>query len=142
MISSEHIAIKTLYEQENLTPEQIAEVQDMDVVAIKAALCQCSSKFRKDAGQETEEDHTLNFDNDQLRRANETIVSIMLSAEDDSIRLKAAMYVRDDKKGRKEVIKSMQGNTFNILQFNESLKQARAGANAITSKFINKPIPV
>ena len=144
-MTGEHKAIKISYEQEGLTPEQIAQDRALDVASVKAALCQCSAQFRKDCGQESEEDTTLNFSDDELRRVNEKIVSLALSAEDENVQLRAAMYVRDDKKGRKEVVKAVASNTFNVLQFNEIQQAARAGAKRITEQFrqgANKTIPV
>jgi len=84
-----------------------------------------------------EEDSTLNFSDDELRRVNEKLVSLALSSEDENVALRAAMYVRDDKKGRKEVIKAVANNTFNVLQFNEIQQAARAGAKRITEQFKN-----
>ena len=134
-MTAEQIAIKLSYENENLSPEQIAEDRGLDVVSVKASLCQTSATFRKDAGQESEEDATLNFSDDELRRVNEKLVSLALNAEDENVQLRAAMYVRDDKKGRKEVIKAVANNTFNVLQFNEIQQAARAGAKRITEQF-------
>ena len=136
------VAIKASYEVEGLTPEQIAIDRDLDVTSVKAALCQCSSVFRKDCGQESEEDTTLNFSDDELRRVNEKIVALALSAEDENVQLRAAIYVRDDKKGRKEVVRAVANNTFNVLSFNEIQRSAREGAKRITEQFSNRTIAV
>ena len=143
-MTGEQIAIKTSYEQDGLTPEQIAESRDLDVAGVKATLCQCSSVFRKDCGQEDEEDSTLNFTDDELRRINEKMITLALSAEDENVQLRACMYIRDDKKGRKEVVKAVAGNNFNVLQqFNLVQQSARAGAKRITEQFRQqKSIPV
>ena len=135
-MTAELTSIKSSYEQEGLTPEQIAIDRDLDVASVKAALCQCSAMFRKDCGQENEADTTLNFSDDELRRVNEKLISLALSAEDEGVQLRAAIYVRDDKKGRKEVVKAVANNTFNVLQFNEIQKAARAGASRITEQFM------
>jgi hypothetical protein len=142
IMSGELQAIKTSFEQEGLTPEQIAIDRDLDPAAVKAALCQCSSLYRREAGQEGVEDTTLNFSDDELRRVNEKLVSLALCAEDENVQLRAAMYVRDDKKGRKEVIKAIANNTFNVLNFNEIQRSAREGAKRITEQFRNKSITV
>jgi hypothetical protein len=123
--------IKTAYEVENLTPEQIASPDNLnlDVAAVKCALMQHSSKYRKDCGKEEEDEDDLNFSNDDLRVVNKTFVAA-LQAEDNEglpdwrVRLDAAKYIRDDKKGRKEVVKQV-GNTFNFMQFNEDAARAR-----------------
>ena len=136
-MTAELTSIKTSYEQDGLTPAEIAESRDLDVDSVKAALCQCSSIYRKDAGKESEEDTTLNFSDDELRRVNEKLVSLALSSEDENVALRACVYVRDDKKGRKEVVKAVANNTFNVLQFNEIQQAARAGAKRITEQFKN-----
>lgn len=116
--------LKASYEQ-GATPEQISEELGFDIVAVKAGLMQCSAKYRKACGLEAEEVDGLNFDNEQLREANAVIYQLALSAEDEHLRFKAASYIRDDKKGRKEVVKNMQSTTVNLLQFNEMVKGAR-----------------
>ncbi len=128
--------IKVAFEREEMSPEQIAEAQGLDVVAVKSALAQCSTKYRKMAGQESLDENELNFDNEQLKAANQVIYETMLAAEDEQLRFKAAAYIRDDKKGRKEALKQVASNTFNILTFNEQLKMARQHVNSLRDKLV------
>jgi len=134
--------IKTAYEVSGMTPEQIAEDQDLDVAAIKAGLMQSSSKYRKACGMEEENADGLNFTDDELRRVNQVILETALTAElsDGSIdyktRLAAATYIRDDKKGRKEPVRHIAGNTFNLLSFNEQLQKARQLADSMKRQLI------
>jgi hypothetical protein len=130
--------IRTAYELNSMSPEEIAEDQGFDVGAIKAKLMQISSKYRKDCGQESETEDRLNFTNSDLERVNETIIQLALGAEDEHLRFKAASYIRDDKKGRKEVVRNMAGNTFNILQFNEMMQHARVGASAVKERLLGQ----
>ena len=130
-MSCELVTIRTAYEDEAMSPEQIAESQDLDLAAVKAALMQCSPQYRKDCGREEETEDILNFSNDDLTRVNQVIVDIALGGEDEGIRLKAATYIRDDKKGRKEVVKAIGQNNFNILFINEQLKKVRGVADNI-----------
>lgn len=126
-MSTELNTIKTAYEQEGMSPDEIAQCQELDVVAVKAALCQCSSKYRKDCGMELSAGGDgLNFSDDELRRVNEVILDIALGAEDPHLRFKAATYVRDDKKGRKEVIRNMNNGGINIITINEQLKNIKS----------------
>ena len=46
--------IKTAYEVDNASPEEIAESEGFAVEAVKAKLMQVSSKYRKDCGKEDE----------------------------------------------------------------------------------------
>ena len=130
-MTSVHQTIKTGYEINGMSPEEIAEDQKLDIAAVKSALMQSSSKYRKACGMEPEDVDDLNFTDDELRRVNQVIFETAIAAEtpdgniDFKTRLAAAMYVRDDKKGRKEAVKHVAGNTFNILSFNEQLQKAR-----------------
>lgn len=129
--------IRRSFEQ-GCTPEQIANDQGLDVVAVKAKLIQVSKLYREKMGMEEEEiEDGLNFTKDQLKQANDVIVETMLAAcdrdgnVDFKTRLSAAMYVRDDKKGRKEVKQLLQQNQFNIFDFNKALEASRNGANKV-----------
>lgn len=135
-MSNELEQLRISYEQLGMSPEEIAEDRGLDLTAVKAGLMQSSSKYRKACGQAAEDDDTLNFSDDDLRRVNNVIKEIALSSEDDNLRLKAAMYIRDDKKGRKEVIKAVQNTQFNILQFNEAMKQVRNVSERMTSELL------
>ena len=136
--------IRTAYEQEGMSPEEIAEDQQLDVVAVKAKLMQVSAKYRKDCSSEPEDESTLNFDNDQLRTVNQIIFEAACSAErsdgtvDWKVRLDAATYIRDDKKGRKEVKRALTNNSFNILSINEKLAEAKG----LRAKLIKDAIEV
>ena len=135
-MTSELTAIRTAYEQEGMTPEQIADCQELDIVAVKAGLMQCSAKYRKDCGKEDEEEDRLNFNNDQLQRVNDIIVDLALGAEDEHLRFKAASYIRDDKKGRRDVVKGMAGNNFNVLFINQQLEKARLVTDSIKQRIL------
>lgn len=145
--------LKTAYETQNMTPSEIAEVFEFEEGAVKARLLVVSSKFRKDCGNEEKvlvegEDPTLNFDEEQLRQVNKVIYETALSAEhsdgtvDYKTRLAAAIYVREDKKGRKDVQKHLQNNQFNFFALNEQLAKAREISNNIVSKALPAPVDV
>lgn len=138
-MSGSQIQIVTAYEVSGMTPEQIADDMggDYDIASIKAALMAGSAKYRKDCGKESTDDEALNFTDDDLKAVNDVIMNVAKYAEDPHLQLKAAMYVRDDKKGRREVVRQMAGNnTFNLLQFNESLVSARLAAEAMKQKLM------
>ena len=122
--------------------EICSEFPAYDPAAIKAALVNSSAKYRKDCGIDKASDDDLNFTDDELRRVNQVIFETAVSAEthdgdiDYKTRLAAAVYVRDDKKGRKEAVRHIAGNTFNILSFNEQLQRAREMCNGVKQKLI------
>lgn len=125
-MNSELTAIVTAYEQSGMSPEDIAHDRDLDITAVKAALMQGSSQYRKACGKENSDIPELDFDNEQLMQVNRVIHDLAMSAEDEHLRLKAAMYIRNDKKGRLEPVKNLAGNNFNILMINEQLAKVRA----------------
>ena len=133
-MTAELSTIKTAFENEQMSPEEIAESQDLELVAVKAALMQCSAKYRRECGQEPEEVDRLNFSNDDLARVNEVILELALSAEDPHLRFKAATYIRDDKKGRKEIAKQVGGMQTNIFMLNEQLAKMRQVKEGIVNR--------
>lgn len=138
-MTAELTTLKVAYEEEGMSPEEIASDRGLDVAAVKAGLMQVSAKYRKDCGKEEETKDDLNFSDDHLRRVNEVIYDLALSSEDEHLRFKAATYIRDDKKGRKEVAKSMGGNNFNILMLNEQLAKVREVGDRIKKQLLPAP---
>lgn len=137
--------IKAAYEVSGLTPEQIAENEGFSEVAVKAKLMQVSSVYRKACGHEPTDESDLNFSDAQLKDANEIIYNNMLYAKlpdgspDYRTKQKAAEYIRDDKKGRKEIIRAVQNNTFNLLEVvNGALSKARLQASAMRKQVEDK----
>ena len=130
-------SIRTGYETLGLSPEQIAEDRNLTVEAVKAALLNCSSKYRRAANAEPLAESRLNFDDDQHAMVIEEIVRLALYAEDEGVRTKNCHYIRDDKKGRRELRTVLGGNTFNILAFNQTMQRAREGAERMKSQLID-----
>ena len=130
-MTQELATIKIAYEQENMSPEEIAEDRNLDLAAVKAGLMQCSRQYRKECGKEEVEEDTLNFSRDEQQRVKDALLDIGLGAEDDNLRFKALVYIRDDAKGRKDVVKQLGGQNFNILMINEKMKQVREVAERI-----------
>ena len=124
-MSGEQESIKVAYEQLGMTPEEISEDRGLEVAAVKASLMATSGGYRKACGQEPEDEDSLNFSDADLRDVNEVILQTAKYAEDPYLKLKAAIYIRDDKKGRKEVVKQMGNQSFNILVFNEQMAKIR-----------------
>ena len=130
-------SIRTGYETLKLTPEQIAEDRNLTVEAVKAALLNCSPAYRRDAKAEPKDDSRLNFSDDQLVHINEEIFRLAIYAEDENVRTKNCHYLRDDKKGRKEIRNVLGGNTFNILAFNQTMQRAREGAERMKMQVVD-----
>lgn len=143
-MNSQLVQIKSAYEVENMSPQEISESLDLDITATKASLMHCSSKYRKDCGMENPSEDKLNFSDNDLMEANDVIRDVMHGATypDGSIdyKTRAAMatYVRDDKKGRKEVARAMRdmGNTNILMMFNEQISTARELAQKAKGQLI------
>lgn len=135
-MSSELEQLKIAYETLRMSPEEIAEDRELDISAVKAGLMQCSAAYRRDCGVESKEEDKLNFSDQDLLDVNEVIKQIAMYGEDDNLRLKAATYIRDDKKGRRDVAKQIGGMTFNLLQFNQMMEQTREIAGRAKQKLV------
>jgi hypothetical protein len=138
------LQLKQAYEEGGLTPEQIAEHENLDIIAVKAKLMQVSPKYRDDSKGELAKQN--NFDESEQELAKKVIIESMLCAErsdgtvDHKTRLDAAKYIRDDAKGRLDN-KGIKAPQFNMLQFNQALintrdKAMQAIGNAVNGKAI------
>ena len=142
MPSSIDTYIKTLYEIHELSPDEIAEDQNLDVIAVKAKLMQVSSKYRKACSTEPEYQDRLNFSDEQLEEMDNIILDVARNAArvdgspDYKVRLEAATYVRDDKKGRKEAKKQVAGMSFNLLAINEQIQKANISSRSLIENAI------
>jgi len=121
--------IKSLYENEKLSVAEISSEEGFSPIAVKAKLMQVSSIYRKDCSNESLQNDELNFSDAELKEVNQIIMDTARAAEtadgaiDWRTRLTAALYIRDDKKGRKEIKSVLQNNQFNILSLNEKLSE-------------------
>lgn len=135
-MTTEVLQIKNCYETLDMSPEQIAEDRGLELPAVKAALMQSSSKYRVACSGEPDDESKLNFSDEQLEAVNTVILQTALYAEDPHLKFKAATYIRDDKKGRKDAPKQLGGQQFNILMVNEALRKNRSVADDIKRSVI------
>lgn len=116
-----------------MTPEQIADTEHLDVIAVKAILYQCSGVFR----ESVKANKSLDFTDEQLDEANVAIANIMRYSDDDNLRFKAAMYLRDDRKGRKDRVNGLRQLNINITQINQHLIQVAQQMQKARAKSVN-----
>lgn len=122
MIAPDSAQIVSAYEA-GMQLQEIVECFSVDIIAVKACLMQFSKQYQDTiANSETVESDA--FNDAEALAARQTIATIMQQSDDDHLRLRAAMYLRNDKKGRLD-IKDMGKLKINIGQFNVML----AGAN-------------
>lgn len=141
MTSNQDLVVKNAYEQENMTPEQIAHDQGWDIVAVKSKLISVSSKFRKNCGMEEPDKSELNFSHEEQVELKRVIYNLAISSEDEHLRFKAATYCRDDAMGRKEVVKNIQqSGNFQLNVFNQMLSSVREKASQLSERVNQKKV--
>ena len=139
-----HKQIVVSFEELKMTPEEIAEDQGLDIVAVKAVLMQNSPSFQK---QKKKDPKNLGFTESQhedfLRIIHETALSAELpdGSPDYRTRLKAATYGRDDIKGRREP-SIHNAPQFNIFQFNEQMAENRRLAENARRALVESTVDV
>ena len=112
--------IVTAFEDAGLTPEQIAEDLEFDLLAVKAILTQYSTKFRS----ESKKDDALAFKIDEAEEMKSIILGLARYSDDEHLQFKAAKFVLEDKKGRLDLNTKVPGLQINVVTFNEQMKRA------------------
>ena len=114
--------IVSAYEVLNMSPDDIANAEGFDLGAVKIILNQCSSKYRADCSG-NDVDESLDFSDIDLVAANAVITQALYS-DDEFLRVRAAKYIRNDKKGRLDIKRDLRQLNFNIIQINDHFRQA------------------
>lgn len=112
--------IVTSYETLGLSVHQIAEVESIASTAVKAILFANSSKYRDDIGAKKDND----FNETDIDLALSVIRRVAQYSEDDGTALKAAMFIRNDKKGRLDVKAGLKKLNINVTVLNEHFAKA------------------
>jgi hypothetical protein len=122
-MTAEMSIIVKQYDDYNMSIEDIVAEHDgeLEVESVKSVLAQYSKKYRDAC---LEEGNREDFSKDEALLAKEAIVRVMQSSDDDQLVLRAAKYIRDDKKGRLDVDK-LRGLNINVFAFNEQLKKVK-----------------
>ena len=126
--------------KQGLSPEEISADLGFPVYAVKAKLMSLSTEYRKACGMEVEEQDEVNLSREEQMQIKRRLYDTFMATEDEHVIVKLGTYLRDDGKGRKDVVKQMQGiGQMNILQLvNGSLQQAREGARALKECVMDK----
>lgn len=133
--------IVTAYEELRMSPEEIAEDQDIDLFAVKAILMQFSSVFRRDAGEKPKE---IGFNEEQEQDVIDVISNIArgYTDADERTQLRAAMFLRNDRRGRLDIGKQLSGLNINVINFNEQMKKAIAAKQRSKDQVVDIPSDV
>ena len=115
-----------------LTPEQIAEDLGFHTHNVKARLMAISTEYRKACGTESPEEDELNFTRDEQLTIKRELFQMAMSVEDPHLKAKLLLNLRDDGKGRKDVVRDMKNNNINIMQLiNNSISSASQNADSL-----------
>lgn len=117
--------IKTAYEELELTPEEIAEDQGLELGAVKACLKQNSPKFNRGVKSGTEED----ISDEEYKQILGAYKQLALYSENDFVRERSLRQLINEKKGRldKKEITSLK---VNVILVNQMIQQTRAAKQA------------
>lgn len=129
-------SIVSMYEELEMTIEQIAQSEDLEELSVKACLMTHSSVYREALKLKSEDGFTEQDDLDARRTIRE-----LMNSDDDHVSLRAAIFIRSDKKGRLDVKpKDMQQVNVTVNQFNLLLqKQKEVREKAKQRQLIDVP---
>jgi hypothetical protein len=132
--------IKIAYEQGGKSPEFISEDFGFELYAVKAKLMQVSPKYRRDCGLEPVDQDELNLSREEQIQIKRALLNMALDEDTEpNIRAKLLLNLRDDGKGRKDVVQQVANSQFNILTLvNTSLQEARDSANNFKRSLIGQ----
>jgi len=113
------------------TPDEIAEEFGFYTHHVKARLMAISTTYRKACGQEPEGEDEVNFSRDEQLTIKRELFQMAMSTEDQHLKAKLLLNLRDDGKGRKDIVRDMKNNgNINIMQLiNNSISQASQSAD-------------
>jgi len=120
------------YDTLGLSIDQIAEIEQLTIPAVKVILLANSPKYRMD----TQEKPELDFSVDDAELALGVIRRVAQFSEDDNTALKAAMFMRNDKKGRLDIKSGIKRLNINVSVLNDHFQKAAA---AISSRITPQP---
>ena len=130
--------IVTAFEEAGMTPEEISQELGYDLSAVKYALMTGSPKFcdasmtRANEADGEVTIKTINtqptFDDHDMRMAKSVIKELMETSEVDVVRLRAAVFVIDEAKGRND-LKALQNTGFNVTEVQKVMARAREAMN-------------
>lgn len=119
-----------------LTPEQIAESLSYEVAAVKAILMQHNASFRKDVKNDP-----TKITDDEAVQIKEALLSLALYSEDEHVKLKTLIYLRDDHRGRHDRVAVGPSLNIPVLVFNQQVQKALSAMERAAKQVANKVAP-
>lgn len=112
--------IKVAYEENEMSPEEIAGEFGFDLTAVKVALSRTSAKYRKDVKAGAEED----ISDDEFREIKRVAKDLALYSENDAVRARMISFLWNEKKGRNNTEKAAPLK-LTLIQINEQLRNVK-----------------
>ena len=114
--------------------DELVGLFNYDTEQIKQVLVQFSKRYRAEIKKDT---LATDFTDDDLALSTAVFKEVMLSTDDDYLKVRCARYIRDDKKGRLDALKGLGTLKIDVYNINLALKRAREAKAATDSE---KPI--
>lgn len=113
--------IVSLYESSGgtLTLEELAEAFDVKVQTIKIALLNGSPLYKSKVKEGTEE-----FSNDDKEAAKSVLRSLMISADSDVVKFRAANLIFDETTGKRKALGTAKNMNFSVTLINQQMVAA------------------
>lgn len=114
--------IVNMYEVDGCTPEEIAEELDWEVEAVKTALMQSSTSYRKAVKKDT-----ALYTEEEVQKVARALYHIALddSIENVGARVRAGQFVVNEAKGRNDVRKELGNTQVNIMVIQDRLQNMK-----------------
>lgn len=129
-----------------MTAEEIAQVEHLDLHAVKATLFTHSRLYREKVSgvvaTKTATGEDKDFESSDNDLALKVIREIAEMSEDDSVRLKAAMFIRNDKKKRLDAQAGIKSLSLNVNILNEHFAKVAANIAPKVLPENSKPIDI
>jgi hypothetical protein len=142
-ISNMSLAITQLiasYEQAGMSPEQIAQADGLEVAAVKAVLFAKSAMYRQAVGRPgplnaASDTKAVDLTETDEELANNVFRQLAESADNDSVRLKAACRIKDERRKRLDPRAGFGAiiNNTTIIALNDHFSKA---ASALAAKVL------
>ncbi len=133
-MTASNTEIVVAYDELGLSPDEIAIELNYELAAVKAILLANSKKYKKSvaasAARVSDSPHTDDISEEEFDQINAAYKNIALYSDNDTVREKALSKLRDEYRGRlpsqvNEQAKALQAVNVNILELNETMKQAK-----------------
>jgi hypothetical protein len=131
-----------MYEELDMSPEEIATSEGYELGAVKAALIAVSSQYRgalSNGVNSPESKHPHEYISDEEERELFNAYKwLALNGEQEGVRAKIIRDLIAEKRGRNDIAKVVKGTQVNVVLINDSIRKAREAIKRI--KDTKKPV--